>query len=166
MANDHGVELPLLPFHHYVGALGPFVAAFIVTAIGGWRSGLSDLGSRLIRWRVGLKWYAVALIGPGSIFVLASTILAGFGQSWPDFSGFGVSEEFPRLGFVSTFVLYTLTFGIGEETGWRGYALPRFQRHCNAFVATLLVTACWGIWHLPLYLYRPWGHDHTLGSAP
>lgn len=122
VANAHGVRFPLLPYHHYLGALGPIIAAFIVTGIGGWRSGLSDLGARLFRWRVGLRWYGVALLGPFSIFLLASAILAVFGQTWPDLSAFGVSKEFPQLGFIPTFLLYTLTFGWGKRLV--GEAMP------------------------------------------
>ena len=46
-----------------------------------------------------------------------------------------------------------MTFGLGEETGWRGFALPRLQRGHSALSATLILWALWALWHLPLFFY-------------
>ena len=52
------------------------------------------------------------------------------------------------------FLLWLLTFGVGEEIGWRGYALPRLQKNHNALTATLILGAVWAFWHLPAFFYR------------
>ena len=48
-----------------------------------------------------------------------------------------------------------LTSGVGEELGWRGFALPRLQRTHSAITSTLLLAFCWAGWHLPAFFYVP-----------
>jgi hypothetical protein len=42
--------------------LGPSVAGLALTALLEGRSGMHELGARLVRWRYGRRWYAVALL--------------------------------------------------------------------------------------------------------
>jgi membrane protease YdiL (CAAX protease family) len=49
--------------------------------------------------------------------------------------------------------LWVITYGLGEEIGWRGYALPRMQRGRSALSATLILSALWALWHWPLFFY-------------
>ncbi len=68
---------------------------------------------------------------------------------------FSTNNEFPQFGLIGYFLLNFFTFGIGEETGWRGYALPTLQKRFSALTATLILAVGWVCWHIPAFIYRP-----------
>jgi uncharacterized protein len=128
------------PLWGFPALFGPALAAVIVATAAGGKPGLKDLLGRMVRWRVGARWYAVAL---GLPIVLALTtaglhLLLG-AQTSVDFGGLSV------LSFV-VFVLI-----VGEELGWRGYALPRLLAERSALAASLILGTLWGAWHLPTF---------------
>jgi membrane protease YdiL (CAAX protease family) len=45
---------------------------------------------------------------------------------------------------------------LGEEPGWRGYALPQMEARFGPGFATLLLAVLWAGWHAPLFLYPGW----------
>jgi uncharacterized protein len=146
--------LPVLPYQHALGALGPIAAAFVMAAVESGRSGVRDLLRRMGLWRGRVSWVLVALLAPFALLAVATVIARVLGAP-ASLDGVGVSREFPTLSPLG-FLLYNLvSFGYGEETGWRGYALPRLQSRYSSLRATLLLTSGWAVWHLPLFLYRP-----------
>jgi membrane protease YdiL (CAAX protease family) len=119
----------------------PTISATIVTlAQEGW-SGLRLLYARLARWRFGVQWYALVLIGVPVLGYLISRV-AG-----PD-PKFDLST--PALLF-SMLLNLLITGPLGEELGWRGFALPRLLKRFNPLVASLILGVIWGVWHLPSF---------------
>jgi uncharacterized protein len=93
-----------------------------------------------VRWRVGARWYALAMGLPVALALTAAGLHLLLGaQTSVDFGGLSV------LNFV-VFVLI-----VGEELGWRGYALPKMLAERSALAASLIVGALWGAWHLPTF---------------
>ncbi|WP_033290398.1 CPBP family intramembrane glutamic endopeptidase [Amycolatopsis jejuensis] len=128
--------------------LGPLVAAFVVTALGEGRPGLRRWASRLLRWRVNWRWYAVALLAMPVIVTVATVPFAGTFQA-------------PAVSLIIAWavglVLQVITTGLAEEPGWRDFALPHLQPKYGALRGTMILGPIWGIWHLPLFLTE-WGH--------
>lgn len=139
------------PWFHYLVAYGPILSALIVTAATQGKQGLKELWGRITRWRVGGTWWLVA-VSPliiGALVILVMDRLTGNKNS---LSELGAVQFLPPLGIEALF-LWVLTFGIGEETGWRGYALPRLQQKYSALQATAILTFFWALWHLPQFFY-------------
>jgi uncharacterized protein len=126
--------------------LGPLVAGIIVTAIVSGRSDLREFFSRLVRWRVGVKWYLITFAAPVLVCLIAVAITLGFGWSW-QVSGWQ-TEKLRELPERFLFIL--LFIGLGEEPGWRGFVLPQLQTKNSPLIASLTLAPVWALWHLPL----------------
>jgi uncharacterized protein len=135
---------PLLrfsPFLGLFGLFGPALAAIIMAAAIAGRSGVKDLLRRLVRWRVGARWYLIAFAVPALLTLLAAGLNVALGGS--------TSIQFGTLT-IFEFVIFVLV--VGEELGWRGFALPRLLEKRSALVASLILGVLWGLWHLPTFV--------------
>lgn len=156
--------LPVLPFHHGIGGLGPLAASFICTWIFSGRQGVYTLIKSMFRFRP-LLYVALALFSPFILAILAAFVSYILNGTPFRLSALLVSGDIPGIGFAGFFFYNLLFFGFGEETGWRGFALPRLQKKYTAITATIILTAFWAIWHWPLFLYRPGFDGMDLAGA-
>jgi membrane protease YdiL (CAAX protease family) len=135
--------------------LGPFIAALIVTGLAEGRSGIRTLLGRIVRARIGWSSYAIVFGFPILLCAVALAVMAAFGQpvSWPASTAW--SELPGRFVFIFLFI------GLGEEPGWRGFALPRLQKRYSPLIASLMLAPIWALWHLPLM-----GNEFPLAIIP
>ena len=129
-------------------ATGPLIAALIVIPITQGRAGLRDLGSRMIRWRVGLKWYVVAIGLPLSVLLVTVGLNVALGAGTPSLAGVGSLSTILMVFTVR--LINPLNGPMGEEPGWRGFALPGLQASRSPLVAALILAPRIAVWHLPL----------------
>jgi membrane protease YdiL (CAAX protease family) len=148
-----------LYYHHALGSFGPLLAGLLVSDWQQGRAGLGRLLDGMTRWHLHWFWYALVLLGPFVLAVVAMGVAASLSRQPLQLSGLGRTAEMPELGVISFLIYNILTFGFGEETGWRGFALPRLEQRYGARASVLLLTLGWAVWHLPLFLYRP-GYVH------
>jgi uncharacterized protein len=133
---------------HFPALLGPALAAFAVTAVVWGRIGVRDLLARIARWRMPVRWWAAAL-SPAAFLGVALAVESAAGKL-PRESDFGRYSGLSAIGVVPVcMIVILLTFG--EETGWRGFALPILQRRRGPLAAALLVTPIWAVWHVPYF---------------
>jgi uncharacterized protein len=126
---------------------GPFLAAFVMTGITEGRPGVDRLLRRFLIWRVGWPWYAFILLGIPALMLAGLLVLPGVAASFQ-----GLTPNF-FLTYPLDFVLILLIGGpLGEEPGWRGFALPRMQPRFGPLGGTLLLGFLWACWHLPTFL--------------
>lgn len=135
---------------HFPGLLGPALAAILVTTLTQGRAGLRDLAARITHWRVPVRWY-LAAVAPLAVAVAAATALTPAGAGFPGWAAFGRMAGLPDLGLAGVVAGTLLVNAFGEETGWRGFALPRFRRRHDQLQASVLVAAPWTFWHLPVF---------------
>ena len=151
----HGIislEIPLAL--HYLLPYGPMLSALIITWVRGGTSGLRELVGRMSKWRIRPVWFIVAVFSVWVFYIASALMMITIGQPWPDLSVFGQVMYLPYLTFLGAWALWIFTYGIGEETGWRGYLLPRIQARYNALVSSVIVSIIWAGWHAPMFLYN------------
>jgi uncharacterized protein len=154
MASVQGLlHRPVSGYLHLVGELGPMLAALIVTGLSAGKAGIHELLRRMFRWRVNLGWHLIAWFSPVVLFGMAAVIVRVVSGIWPDLSQFGRTEEYPQLPLLVYWAAGLFFYGWGEETGWRGFALPRLQKDHNALAATFILSLFWALWHLPLFWF-------------
>jgi membrane protease YdiL (CAAX protease family) len=159
--------------------LGPLLAAVVITAVSDGWPGVRELLSRIVRWRVPIKWYAVAVVFPVVVSVLAATIVMSRGVAASTRLDLSWRDLLDRFLFILVFV------ALGEEPGWRGFALEHLQRRHSPLTASLLLAPIWALWHLPLMgnefpgpiipafvlglfgatLFQTWLYNRTNGSV-
>ena len=128
-----------------INPLGVLAAALIVSGLAGGRPGVTALLRRMVRVRVGLQWYLVALVLPACFAFLSLALNLLFGARMP---GHEQWVKWPEI--VDRFIIMFLFVGLGEEPGWRGFALPELQKRRSALESAMLVGVAWALWHLPL----------------
>jgi len=122
-----------------VALCGPAVAATVVAWAQG-RSAIGELRRRGTDGRHAIGWYLAALLLPLPITAARSGLeyLAG---ARGDFA----LQPISGLSLVVFFLV------VGEELGWRGFALPHLLRRFGPWSASAALGAIWGAWHLPLF---------------
>jgi len=146
-----------------VMAMGPSIAAFIVVLILGGRRGFVDLLQPFGRWRANLGMWGLAIFGSGILYLVGLGVHLLMGGEAPPF--IMIREELHLLPlYLVLVVLMPWNGPIGEEFGWRGYALPKLQDKYGPLIASLVIGIIWGIWHLPDFFAQQ-GVIGTLAAA-
>ncbi|TVQ02384.1 MAG: CPBP family intramembrane metalloprotease [Balneolaceae bacterium] len=148
VAQNYGMISGHLPFEILLifGSWMPNIAAFIVL---GWiikrKGGIRALLKGWLKWKMHLFWYLLAFspVLFGVITIIVYQWIYGY---TPYTDLFADPAE-----FIPLLVLITITGAMGEELGWRGFALPRLQLKMNALSASVLLGIIWALWHLPLW---------------
>lgn len=166
LTGPFGTSSPL----YDLAVCAPSLSALVLTAVRAGRPGLRELGSRLLRRRVSPGWYALVLLAWPFADVLAR-LLEEIVSERPLGSLLldGVRPTPLHLWYLAPAMLVAtllLDAGpLGEELGWRGYALPRLlQGRLGRFGSAVVLGLVWGAWHLPAFLISgTYQHDEGMG---
>lgn len=152
-------ELPPVPLVFFAGSFGPLVGALAASAYsGGWR-GVALWGRRTFSLRFRPIWWWWAIGMPVAYFVLGYAVAAVVAGGLPDLAQVGLTEKLPGWNVAGVAVVWILTFGLGEEAGWRGWLLPHLAERFSTFWAALMVAGIWIVWHAPAFVFNPTYRD-------
>lgn len=147
----------LLPFVVLAMLAGPSVAGILLTGLGHGRAGLHALLSRLLRWRVGTRWYAVALL---TAPLLVTAVLLALSLRSPEFLP-GIFTSDDKVSLLLVGIAYGMAAGFFEELGRTGFAVPELRLRHGVLTTGLIVGLLWGAWH---FLVAFWGSSGPAGA--
>jgi membrane protease YdiL (CAAX protease family) len=122
---------------------GPAIAGLLLTSLLSGRTGLRELFGRLGKWRVGRRWYAIAIFTTPAV---AMAVLLGLSLASSSFTPPIFAEEGSPLALFAAIGIGTTT--LLEELGWTGFATPRLRRRYSVFATGLIMGVPWAAWHL------------------
>ena len=143
----------------YVALLvGPSIAGMIMIGLVYGKIGYQDLSSRLLKWRVDFRWYALALL---AIPLLATGILFLLSLFSTEFiPAIFISDD--KLSLLLIGIITGLMVGFFEELGWTGFAIPRMRLRYDIITTGIVVGLLWGAWHFLAF----WEIDTFSGALP
>ena len=131
----------------YIGSFGPPISAGVVTWLQG--ESVRAWARQIGRWRVGWPWWLAAFGVPLAIIGVTTVILLGTGGPVDPAQ---LSASPATIALVFIFGL-TVSGGLNEEPGWRGFMQPYLNDRYTALrTASLIVGVVWAIWHLPYFI--------------
>jgi len=129
---------------------GPFFAAFYVTEKLEGKEGKKNLWRRIFQMRIGLVWYVAVLFTFLLVWLTAYNLL----YRGAPLAALIANPALMVTAFLPNVLTGLLIPSLGEEPGWRGFALPRLQKDFGPVLGTLILGTLHGIWHLPA-LFTP-----------
>jgi len=146
-----------LDFLLMIAAYAPFLAAIITTLIYEGRAGFWTWLKSVFKWRIPFVWYLIGGVLINFLFVAlhiglyillgGRIVLANGDTPW-----YGYLAIFP----VAVFLSFPFGSGLGEEAGWRGFALPKLLERYSPVTASVILGLLWGFWHTPALLMSSW----------
>ena len=150
----------LLPLVIMAILAGPSVSGVLLTALIHGRKGLCEFQSRLLRWRVGIRWYAVALLTAPLLMMVIYLMLSLL--SFKFLPSILVTDD--KVSHLLMGLVTGLMAGFFEELGWTGFATPRLRQRYNVLQTGLIIGLPWAIWHILPALWLGFASG-TIGGA-
>lgn len=139
-AARHAPALYILP-----GIVSVTATAFALTAVIDGRAGVRRLLARLVLWRVGPQWFAVAVL---LLPVSGALVAVAFGAT----DVLGAFTPGALALYPAAYAVHFIFGPLFEESGWRGFALPRMQHRFGPVRGSLYLGLLWSGWHFFLYV--------------
>jgi len=127
----------LLPYVAWAMLAGPSIAGLLLTGLTRGKAGFLELFSRLLKWRVGVGWYAFAILPALLLPVLVLFLLSQTSL---------IFTTNDKIGVLVSSIVAGISIVL-EEIGWTGFAVPRLRQRYSILITGLIVGFLWGAWH-------------------
>lgn len=141
----------MLPVAIVAMLLGPSLSGLLLIGLVDGKEGLRDLRSRLGRWRVGARWYALALLLAPLIILAVLMALALISPAYLP----GIFTRDDKLARLFLGLVSAVVTGICEELGWTGFVTPRLRQRYSVLATGLIIGVLWGVWHIVPMVIMP-----------
>lgn len=145
--NSKANPTELMQFIYFAALAGPSVAGIVMTFFIGGKAGLRELLSILLHWRVGARWYLVALL---TAPLLMAAIIIVLSLTSPAYVPAIVTTD-DKAGLVISGIVLGLVVSLFEELGWTGFVTPELRRRHGFLPTGIFMGVIWGAWHFPLF---------------
>lgn len=128
-----------------LGVFVPSLVSFVLVGLFNGKGGIVELFKRGISFKIPFKWYIYLflLIPIIALVAFITTML---------FSDISFEFNIPFVMWIPAFFIIMILMGpLGEEFGWRGFALDRLLINWNPLKGSLILGFVWTLWHLPLF---------------
>lgn len=141
------ISAEVMPFVYLATLLGPSIAGLLLTGLVDGKAGFRDLTARLFNWRVGVRWYAIALLTVPFLIVTVLFVLSRTSQVFLP----AISTTDDKVSLLLTGIVTGLLVSFFEELGWTGFVVPKLRQRFGILNTGLIVGFLWGAWHFPLF---------------
>ncbi|ANE80381.1 Abortive infection protein [Mycobacterium adipatum] len=152
-ARSTGIDT--MPWTFFLASVGPLCGALTATWWEAGRCGLIRWARRVFSLRYTRTWWIACIAMPLGYFMIGCLAVRATSGQWPDLNGFGQTDKLPGLPWPAVALVWAVSFGVGEEAGWRGWLLPRLSHQISVFWAALIVAGVWIAWHGPAFFFNP-----------
>lgn len=149
---------------YFVAVYSPTIVGIAMIASRKGFAGLGELATRVFRWRVHPGFYVLVLggwLGADALARLVQIVVSGEPTTssgsplWSLLLNGTPSTPIEYWYAAPLFLVATLVLDagpVGEEIGWKGYALPRLlDSKRGPLFAAIAFGVIWGVWHAPAF---------------
>lgn len=145
---------PRLPGQFFLASFGPLAGGIAASYYQGGKAGLASWARSIFRLRLNAQAFYLTGIMLAAYFVIAVVTTRIATGTFGPISHLGETNKLPGVPPVLVLPIWMLTFGMGEESGWRGWLYAFLITKYTPVLAAACVTAIWMVWHLPAFAFN------------